>query len=299
MSESQSIRQLIQRSSSELTPSERRLASLLSGANPVVALGSVHQLAKHARISAPTVVRFAMKLGFSGYTEFQRAWVSELESSLRSPLTLLDKDPSSGERTFGERIAELVRQATDQELTFEPVITLLSEPARRVYVRGGRFSQPVAEYLYAHLREIRGNTEILNRGWTHDIDATVDMGKRDIVVLFDFRRYQPDTEAFAQRVAQQGVTVILFTDRWQSPAAALARHVLTSDIASGSPYDSLVPAMAQVEFVAMGLLERLDDRATQRLRKLESARATGEKGREADIAEAKPLKRESSKRKAQ
>lgn len=277
MSELQSIRQLIQRATHDFTPSERRLVSLLTGANPVIALGSVHQLAEQAKISAPTIVRFAVKLGFSGYTEFQRAWLSELESKLSSPLTLLDKHPSDKVQSFGERLAGLVRQAVDQQrLSFEPVVELLAETSRRVYLRGGRFSQPLAEYLHSHLREIRGNTELLNRGWTHDIDATVDMGKRDVVVIFDYRRYQTDTVALAQCAADQGVTVVLFTDRWQSPVAKIARHVLISDIASGSPYDSLVPAIAQIEFISMSLLECMSERSAQRLRKLESARGAGQ-----------------------
>lgn len=276
MSEQQSIRQLIELASHNFTPSERRLVNFLYGANPGIALGSVHQLAAQAKISAPTVVRFGIKLGFSGYTEFQRAWVNELESKLSSPLTLLDKSPNSAEQTFGTRLANMVQQAVDQEFVIETIVTLLAETSRRVYLRGGRFSHTLAEYLYAHLHEMRGNVEILGRDWTHDIDSTIDMGKKDIVILFDFRRYQPSSIAFAQRVSAQGASLVVVTDRWQSPAVKHARHTIISDIASGSPYDTLVPAMAQVELLALKLLERLGERATERLRRIESARTDSE-----------------------
>lgn len=65
---------------------------------------------------------------------------------------------------------------------------------------------------------------------------------------------------------------MLFTDRWQSTAADFSRYVIVSDIASGSAYDSLVPAMAQAQFLAMEMVNRLGDRATERLRCLEAVR---------------------------
>jgi len=60
-----------------LTPSERKLVRSLNFATPVIALGSVHQLAERVSVSAPTVMRFAVKLGFSGYADFQQTRVNE------------------------------------------------------------------------------------------------------------------------------------------------------------------------------------------------------------------------------
>ncbi|MCY1305525.1 SIS domain protein [compost metagenome] len=152
------------------------------------------------------------------------------------------------------------------------MITLLSDVRRRVYVRGGRFSQPLAEYLFAHLREIRGNAELLGRNPGQDLDVTVDISKKDVLFLFDYRRYQADTIHLGKQASQQGAAVILFTDKWLSPAAEYAQHIVVSDIASGSAYDTLVPAMAQVEYLAMQLLKALGEKTSQRLRRLEAVR---------------------------
>ncbi|MBD2837814.1 MurR/RpiR family transcriptional regulator [Pseudomonas sp. JM0905a] len=268
------IKRQIQAASASLTPSERKLVRLLTGNSPVVALESVHQIAERANVSAPTVVRFAVKLGYGGFAEFQRAWLVELESMLESPLTLMNQAGSRAESNFGTELGEMVERSIEEMRDLGAAVDLLADQRRRIYLRGGRFSQPLAEYLYAHLREIRGNVEILGRNWVHDLDASLDMEKRDVAVLFDFRRYQNDTIKLAKHIQQQGVTIILFTDRWLSPIAEQARHVLTSDIASSSAYDSLVPAMAQVELLAKRLVERLESSTADRLRRLENIRAS-------------------------
>lgn len=273
MTASRSIKKLIQDASPTFTPSERKLVRFLNSATPVIALGSVHQLAERVSVSAPTVMRFAVKLGFSGYADFQQAWVNELESMLTSPLTLIDHGAPPSENLFGRELGKMVEQGIDEVAGEGGLLDVLLDSKRRIYLRGGRFSQPLADYFYAHLREIRGNAEILGRSSSHDIDLTLDLSKKDVVIIFDYRRYQVDTVHLAKRASEQGATVVLFTDRWQSTAAEFSRHVIVSDIASGSAYDSLVPAMAQVEYLAMEMVNRLGVSATDRLRRLEAVRA--------------------------
>jgi len=221
-------------------------------------------------------MRFAVKLGFSGYAEFQQAWVNELESMLTSPLTLIDHGSAPSENAFGRELGKMVEQGVDEIVSVDGLPEVLLDSKRRVYLRGGRFSQPLAEYFYSHLREIRSNTEILGRSASHDLDLTVDLSKKDVVIVFDYRRYQADTVHLAKYASEQGATVVLFTDRWQSTAAEFSRYIVVSDIDSGSAYDSLVPAMAQVEYLAMEMVNRLGATATGRLRRLEAVRA--EKG---------------------
>lgn len=274
MTSQRSIRQQIQDNSPSFTPSERKLVRLLTGPSPVVALGSIHQLAKQANVSAPTVLRFAVKLGYSGFPEFQNAWLNELELKLSSPLKLIDHTHDDADNVFGRELGTLVESGINEATQAADVVRLLADLNRRIYIRGGRFSQPLAEYLYSHLREIRGNTEILGRNPTQDLDAIVDVSRKDIVVIFDYRRYQPDTLHLSKLASEQGATLVLFTDKWLSPIADLSSHVVVSDIVSGSAYDTLVPAMAQVEYFAMYLLKALGDKASRRLQRLEALRGS-------------------------
>ncbi len=58
--------------SSELTPTERRIAEAVLAEPTLLAFGTVSDLATRMGTSRPTIVRFANTLGFKGYTQLQR-----------------------------------------------------------------------------------------------------------------------------------------------------------------------------------------------------------------------------------
>jgi DNA-binding MurR/RpiR family transcriptional regulator len=87
----------------------------------------------------------------------------------------------------------------------------------------------------------------------------MDVAKRDVVCLFDYRRYQRDTVVTGRLAAQQGATVIVFTDPWLSPAVEHARHVLISHADAASPFDSLLGAFALTELIAAKVVAALGE----------------------------------------
>ena len=101
--------------------------------------------------------------------------------------------------------------------------------------------------------------------------VALDVGKRDLFALFDFRRYEERTLALAREVTSRGARVVLFTDRWLSPVAGLAEVVLPGRVDSPSPYDSFVPALALVETLVAALIDRLGPAAGGRLKAMEAA----------------------------
>jgi DNA-binding MurR/RpiR family transcriptional regulator len=268
-----SLRQLMQQAQATLTASERKLARLLIGGNPTMALSTVQDVAEKAGVSAATVVRFAMKLGFSGYADFQRALIAELQSMVTSPLSLLESGPTEKERSFGRVVAEQVDVAVADMPGLDAVVEILADKRRRVYLRGGRFSHFLAGYTHVHLRQMRPNVVLLPQDRESSLDATLDIQSRDIVMLFDFRRYQDDTIVLGRDWAANGATIILFTDRWLSPATEYAQHIFISDVGTPSAFDTLVPAVAQVEYLLSRLLDALGERAADRFRQLEAIRA--------------------------
>jgi DNA-binding MurR/RpiR family transcriptional regulator len=92
-------------------------------------------------------------------------------------------------------------------------------------------------------------------------------------VVFDYRRYQPDTIECARLAAGRGCSVVLFTDPWLSPASAFSRQVLVTSVETVGPFDSLVGAMAVVEALVAAVLRRLGPRAEARMQNLDRLRA--------------------------
>ena len=81
-----SIQDLIASKGGSLTPTERRIARVVLDDPTRLAFGTVADLAEGAKTSHPSVVRFATKLGFDGYSALQ-SWVQDgVSRQLSSPI---------------------------------------------------------------------------------------------------------------------------------------------------------------------------------------------------------------------
>src|SRR5690606_34042948 len=103
-------------------------------------------------------------------------------------------------------------------------------------------------------------------------DILADLGRKDVLVVFDYRRYQLDVIAFARQAAARGMRILLFTDQWLSPLAEHAEVTMISPLDVASPYDTLVPALAQVEALVARILSTLGEDARARIERLEDVR---------------------------
>jgi DNA-binding MurR/RpiR family transcriptional regulator len=65
--EGQTPSELIAAAGDDLTPTERRVAEAVIDDPSLLAFGTVADLARQVGTSRPSVVRFAVKLGFAGY----------------------------------------------------------------------------------------------------------------------------------------------------------------------------------------------------------------------------------------
>jgi DNA-binding MurR/RpiR family transcriptional regulator len=255
----------------ELTHAERKVARALMADYPVGGLDPVAKLAAAAGVSAPTVVRLVAKLGFDGYAEFQHSLKSEVSVRLSSPLQMHAERPETAgegalpraERLLCDGIRSSFARLPPGE--FEQAVRLLADPRRSVTLIGGRFSTMLAEYLAAHLRILRSRVQVLSAAGPDRVSSMLDVGRRDVLVAFDYRRYQHDTVRLAVTAKDQGATLVAFTDPYLSPLAARADVILTSSVASPSPFDALTPAVALVEAMISALVDRLGDAPRSRM----------------------------------
>jgi DNA-binding MurR/RpiR family transcriptional regulator len=262
-----------------LSASERKVARTFLAAYPIAGLKPLAQLAERAEVSGPTVMRFVNRLGFDGYLEFQQALHHEIQAQLTSSLLQYDQQPSSSEdetlsaslAIFRKELGRTFESVPPSE--FRAVVELLANPRYQVFCAGGRFSQILAYYLIAHLNMMRPGCRLVTAGPTSGWDELIDVDRRTALVVFDYRRYQNATIEYAERAHAKGARIVLFTDPWLSPIAAVAQHVLTSTLAAPSPFDSLVPAMAIVEAVIAGLSLHFGQDVRPRIEELERLRA--------------------------
>ncbi len=255
----------------ELTHAERKVARALMADYPVGGLDPVAKLAAAAGVSPPTVVRLVAKLGFDGYAEFQQSLKSEVSLRLSSPLQMHAERPGTASEGALPRAERLLCDGIRSSFArlppgeFEQAVRLLADPRRSVTLIGGRFSTMLAEYLAAHLRILRSRVQVLSAAGPDRVSSMLDVGRRDVLVAFDYRRYQHDTVRLAMTAKDQGATLVAFTDPYLSPLAARADVILTSSVASPSPFDALTPAVALVEAMITALVDRLGDAPRSRM----------------------------------
>lgn len=262
-----------------LTASERKVARALLSMYPVAGLGTVAELAERAGVSSPTVVRFVARLGFEGFAAFQGSLRREVHARMGSPLEQYSERglPGSGEALLPYAAESFVSsvQASFAEISpseFERAVELLASLRLRVHVVGGRFSHVLAEYLVAHLHMLRPGVAVVPSDEFSRVALVADASRRDVVVVFDYRRYDPATTRLAQQVASAGAQVVLLTDPWLSPVAEVADVVLPARVESPSPFDSLVPALAVVEALVAALTERRGKAGRERVERFEEVR---------------------------
>lgn len=260
------LRDLITDPGLDLTPSERKVVRALLDQYPRNGLGPMARLAEHAGVSDPTIVRLVKKLGFGGYAEFQDALLSDMDHRLRSPRTLLqprsnlNQDDAWSHYLAHSHSLLAETQALTQPEDVRILAQWLLDTRHQVYCFGGRFSSLMATYLLNHLRLLRPGCFALEDN-AQLPDRLFDLQRQDVVLVFDYRRYQTQALRVASAAKNNNARVVLFTDIYASPLRELADMIISAPVESVSPFDTMVPALAQVEALIACLTLRSPDLA--------------------------------------
>lgn len=263
----------------ELTPRERRVGLYLRDHYPVAGLDPLPRFATSAGASPQTVLRLVAKLGFAGYREFQDQLRAELLSEHASPLgRWVAHRPAEGGDwlgAFGAHLAANLADAFERVVRadFEAAAALLAEKRSSVFAAGGRFTQPIARYLVRHLQIVRGKAEEIGSLTATWPDRLLDFDRRTVVVIYDIRRYQRDATRLAEAAAEQGATVILFTDSRSAPAARSARYVFVAPVEGAGAWDSSLALFGLTEALIARVTELEGGGTADRLGRLENLRS--------------------------
>ena len=276
-----SIAEQVRASLARLTAQERKAAQVLLANYPAAGLAPVAEFAGRARVSAPTVLRFVAKLGYGGLSRLpatvargtgSAAGFSARQARASAP------DPASHERAPTDPFAEAAvaniqgtfRHLPEQD--FSAMVEMICDRRRSIHLLGGRFTDALARYLAAHLSLVRPDVRHVPSGTGVLRDRLLDLRRRDVLIVFDIRRYQDDVVAFGREAAARGAEIVLLTDQWISPLSRQAKHVVACRVAAPSRWDSAVALLAVVEALTAAATERLGDFARKRIEDLERLR---------------------------
>jgi DNA-binding MurR/RpiR family transcriptional regulator len=261
----------------QLTPAEKKVARSLLADYPSAGLASAAALADSAGTSTPTVLRFAARLGWASYPEFQKHLRDEITLQTSSPASRAaqtDFERAEGghfERAVSERIIlaeSLLTSVPPSE--FDEAVHLLSNSPKHVVISGGYFSQQIARLLTYQLDQIIPHVDFAENPLSHDISKYLRLRKGSVAIVFDLRRYELRAKQICGLVKKQGAALIVITDQGQSPSAELADIVLPVPV-DGIPFDSDVAPLMLAECLVEAVFRQIGDRALTRMALFEDA----------------------------
>lgn len=262
-----SIQDLISDLGETLTPTERKIAEFVVRDPTLIAFGSVSDLAMRAEASRPSVVRFATKLGFAGYSDLQ-GWVRRgVQRQLSRPSERIRHGQSRTE-PVRRAVMESAHAALDA-LSGERLESL-AQPiasAERVWVISGESSRAGAGVLLSGLSMIRPGVQMIE---AHTVGRDLSHAtSRDVAVVFDFARYRRHSVSSARAMGDLGVPIVAITDSPLSPLASLTQLWCELKIPGIGPFDSSIPAVAVAEMLVAHVVHLLGDAAREHIDRLE------------------------------
>jgi DNA-binding MurR/RpiR family transcriptional regulator len=210
------------------------------------------------------------KLGFGGYPEFREHVRGEVAARLFSPVEAYPRGEESAgdvlgtaERRYAEAVHSTFRGLDPGEV--ERAVAALCDLDTTVLVAGGRFSGVLATHLAAYLQILRPGVDEVPPEPGRRARALLSVDAATVLVVFDFRRHQPDTVEFGRQAQARGARVVLLCDPLLSPLAPDADVLLTASDAGPPPFDSAAGGLMVVEMLIGAVAEGLGASARERL----------------------------------
>lgn len=269
-----SIQDLIASVGERLTPTERRIAGIVLDDPMLLAFGTVSDLATRAETSRPSIVRFATKLGFEGYSDLQ-GWVRDgVAKQLTTPSDRIRQRGEGGGRWRPD--LEWAVHETIHHL--DPTrVRALAEPiigARRVLILSGETSRSGAHVLHSGLSMVRDGVHLVEE---HNLGRDLHGAEAgDCAVVFDFARYRRRCLLAARALVERGIPLVAVTDGPLSPLAGLTDTWCALRVPAVGPFDSSVPAVMAAELIVLEVVDRLGSEARTRIDRLEALWAATE-----------------------
>lgn len=211
----------------DLSPSQRRIADSLQANLNEAALWGVEDLAVESHTCVATVVRFAKKLGYSGYLEMRKALVSSAKKQYQRGDQLLEA-PAHAAETLVEvarrdiRNIEQVVQAVNEEL-LQSAVKLIKASRMRLAIGDG-----VSALMTRQLAYLLINTGMPTmEGSPADFASQVgNLGAKDLLIAVSIMPYTRETLDAAAYARKRGIPVLAFSDGPHSPLSKVATVAL-------------------------------------------------------------------------
>lgn len=258
-----------------LSPKKRRVADLIMKDYKKIFLMTGKEIAQECQVSEPTIIRFTVDLGFSGYAEFLQYMKGLLHTELTSVERLTKTSRQSDEGTTIKRYCEnairnlekLTNSVSEKE--FKKIARTIYK-ADSVYVVGYRASATLAHHFGYLLKKIRKNVAIDTTLSWELIDSLNEHRGSALLFVIAFPRYPQRTIELLKYAKKCKVKTIGLSDNHKSPVVTLADQYIIIDIEGVSFIDPFAHIIAFLGALVHEITFLDDERARESLSRFDN-----------------------------
>ncbi len=263
-----------------LSPKKRRVADFIIKDHKKIFLMTAKEIAQECQVSEPTIIRFAVDLGFSGYMEF----VQYMKGLLHIELTAVDRLLKASRQSVEE--STLKRYCQNAIHNLENLMNSVSEKdlrkvaraihkAKSVYVVGYRASAMLAYYLGYLLKKVRKNV-FIDTTLTWELrDLIVQNQKSGLMFVIAFPRYPLKTVKLLEYAKNYNIKIIALSDTPKSPIITLSDQYILIDVESVSFIDPFAHVIAYLGALVHEITFLDNTKAIEYLSKFDEGVKTG------------------------
>ena len=256
-----------------LTPAQRRIAQCLVEHAGQAGYLSSNELAALARVSQPSVTRFATALGFPGYPSLRKR-LRELIGPNGGPPS--GQEPNELQRAVtaaAEHLQDLAAALTDRRpVAAAGAILSASQP---LPVLGLRAAAPIAAYFAYFAAKVHPDVRVLDAGGSLLADRLEQARTAGAAAMLAFvlPRYPREALDALRHARAAGLTVVVVTDSPVSPAVAHADMAFTAAVGSRLVFDLHAAPMALTTVLLQAMCDAEPAVAQDRLESFERSAA--------------------------
>ena len=219
----------------KLSSKKKRIADLIINDYKKLFLMKAKEIAKECGVSEPTVTRFILDLGFTGYEEFEQYLKGLLHIELTSVERMLKSDKGTDKATplntyyqnTARNLEHMIHSISEQEI--KNLARKICQ-SKFVLVAGYRASSVLAMYFGFLLKKIRPGVKIDTQLSWDVFDHIALHGSSLLVLVFAFPRYPNQAVELIEFAKQYHAFVIGISDTPKSPIITLSNEYLIVDV---------------------------------------------------------------------
>ncbi|MGI2328034.1 MurR/RpiR family transcriptional regulator [Planococcus sp. YIM B11945] len=206
-----------------------------------LAFSSALEVGRRVNVSESTVIRWAQKLGYRGYAEFQQVLQRKLAEERLGKIEQEKLEPD--EKSFLENLLDAdisslvkMKKSIDEEKLLQ-IVEAISR-AERIYITSNFFDFGLAHWFSTWLNLALGFSELLMPSDSRYFSVLSKLEATDVVIAFAFPRYTKAVMETLKTAKEAGAEVVVLTDSLESPAVAYSDIAIAVSVNSNLNIDS-------------------------------------------------------------